>query len=423
MQVDGTSGSCSTATECYVYDGDGQRLEKATSSVSKIYWYGSSGSVLDETDGSASLQNEYVFFNGARIGRRDSSSNIFYHFADQLGTAREIVQSGSSSPCYDADFYPYGGERAYINSCPTPNNYKFTGKERDSESNLDNLGARYNSSQYGRFVSPDPGNAGADPTNPQSRNAYAYVMNNPMIFIDPTGLECVWDDGSYDSNDDPDTGTPKKCQNSTNGGTWVDHSYFVNNNLGDWSPDANSDLAGIAQRSQDAMSGGCPKGALCSNSYADSGSDDSSAVPQTMSSKALAVLACAEKQADHYSIAGLLGAQKGTFLGNAAHAFGGNSVSGLIDVAGHMASTFKSVSAGDSHGRSVGILNVYTDLLVGGTAQGVLTSGAGNPFAQGLVGTATDALFGTLADTVGSVKLGVDFAIFAASAFSCAAHQ
>ncbi|MHB8753517.1 MAG: RHS repeat-associated core domain-containing protein [Candidatus Acidiferrales bacterium] len=34
--------------------------------------------------------------------------------------------------------------------------HKFTGKERDSESGLDNFGARYHSSQLGRFMSPDP---------------------------------------------------------------------------------------------------------------------------------------------------------------------------------------------------------------------------------------------------------------------------
>ena len=32
---------------------------------------------------------------------------------------------------------------------------KFTGKERDSESNLDNFGARYDSSAMGRWMSPD----------------------------------------------------------------------------------------------------------------------------------------------------------------------------------------------------------------------------------------------------------------------------
>jgi hypothetical protein len=130
--VDGTSGTCSTATQCYVYDGDGDRVEKATSSASKLYWYDTGGNVLDETDGSGTLQNEYVFFDGSRIARRDSSGNIFYYFADHLSTSWEIVQSTATTPCYDADFYPFGGERnPYTNSCATTNNYKFTGKERD----------------------------------------------------------------------------------------------------------------------------------------------------------------------------------------------------------------------------------------------------------------------------------------------------
>ena len=43
--------------------------------------------------------------------------------------------------------------------------HKFTGKERDTESNLDNFGARYFSSSQGRFISPDPDNAGASNEN------------------------------------------------------------------------------------------------------------------------------------------------------------------------------------------------------------------------------------------------------------------
>jgi RHS repeat-associated protein len=34
--------------------------------------------------------------------------------------------------------------------------YEFTGKERDAESGLDNFGARFDSSSFGRFTSPDP---------------------------------------------------------------------------------------------------------------------------------------------------------------------------------------------------------------------------------------------------------------------------
>jgi RHS repeat-associated protein len=66
---------------------------------------------------------------------------------------------------------------------------QFTGKERDSESGLDEFGARYYSSSMGRFMSSDPGNAGATNDDPQSWNAYAYARNNPLSYGDPDGLK------------------------------------------------------------------------------------------------------------------------------------------------------------------------------------------------------------------------------------------
>ncbi len=84
------------------------------------------------------------------------------------------------------DFLPFGEQIAG----DTGTTHKFTGYERDSESNLDNAQARYYGSPLGRFMSPDPaGNAVADPTNPQTWNMYPYVTNNPLTMIDPTGLD------------------------------------------------------------------------------------------------------------------------------------------------------------------------------------------------------------------------------------------
>jgi RHS repeat-associated protein len=62
-----------------------------------------------------------------------------------------------------------------------------TGKERDTESGLDNFEARYLGSSLGRFMSPDP--MGGHLENPQSLNRYAYVLNNPLSLTDPTGLD------------------------------------------------------------------------------------------------------------------------------------------------------------------------------------------------------------------------------------------
>ncbi len=48
---------------------------------------------------------------------------------------------------------------------------KFTGKERKSESNLDNSVARYHTSAMGRFMSPDL--LGGKLVDPQTLNKYS----------------------------------------------------------------------------------------------------------------------------------------------------------------------------------------------------------------------------------------------------------
>jgi RHS repeat-associated protein len=172
----------------YTYDGDGNRVQKSNG---KIYWYGAGTEILDESDLSGNFTSEYVFFGGKRIARRDvASGNIFYYAEDMLGSSRTLVQAGQTTPCYDADFYPYGGERDIVNTCPQ--NYKFEGKERDTETNTDDFGARYYSSRFGRWLSAD-WSAVPEPvpyanlTNPQTLNLYAMVSDNPETFADLDG--------------------------------------------------------------------------------------------------------------------------------------------------------------------------------------------------------------------------------------------
>ena len=177
----------------YLYDGDGRRAAKANSANPpvpyKLYWYGPGGAVLAETDGSGNTQNEYVFFGGKRVALLPSGNTAQFYAEDMLGSTR-VVTGNTGVVCYDADSYPFGGERPVVG--PTSGNtYKFTGKERDFESGLDNFGARYDSSSLGRFMSPDPTPESIRLDNPQTWNRYSYVLNNPLELVDPSGE--LWD--------------------------------------------------------------------------------------------------------------------------------------------------------------------------------------------------------------------------------------
>ncbi len=180
-----------STTDIYVYDGDGQRVKKTTPAVA-LYWYGATGNVLDETSGNGTLVSEYIFFNGKRVARRDADNSVKYYFADNLGSASVITNDhgAMTPPLAESDYYPYGGEIPITSG--DLNHYKFTGKERDTESGLDNFAARYNASSLGRFMSPDP--LGGKLVSPQTLNKYSYVANNPVNFIDPTGLYICADD-------------------------------------------------------------------------------------------------------------------------------------------------------------------------------------------------------------------------------------
>jgi RHS repeat-associated protein len=135
------------------------------------------------------VQNNYVFFNGQRVARSDSTPLIHYYFSDHLGS-HGVVENANGATCeQDIDYYPYGG--AENDYCATvAQNYKFTGKERDTESGLDNFGARYDASSMGRFMTPDPLYIEAHRlADPQRLNLYAYARNNPVTLSDPTGLD------------------------------------------------------------------------------------------------------------------------------------------------------------------------------------------------------------------------------------------
>jgi RHS repeat-associated protein len=120
---------------------------------------------------------------------RDGTTYFVEH--DHLGSTRLLTRVDRS--VYDSmDYLPYGEQIAGASG----STHKFTGKERDAESNLDYFGARYYSSTLGRWVSADWSAVPApvpyaDFTDPQSLNLYSYVRNLPTTKVDADGHDCT----------------------------------------------------------------------------------------------------------------------------------------------------------------------------------------------------------------------------------------
>jgi RHS repeat-associated protein len=164
----------------YTYDAAGNRVTKKVGSTTTVYVYDAFNSLIAEYSSNATAPV--------------TACDRCYVSWDHLGSTRMVTDVNGNTVSFH-DFEPFGGEIAagYAGRGSawgaTADNVieKFTGQVRDSESGLDYFNARYFASALGRFTSPDPGNAGANLSDPQTWNGYAYVRNNPLNATDPSG--------------------------------------------------------------------------------------------------------------------------------------------------------------------------------------------------------------------------------------------
>jgi len=201
--------------------------------------------VLDESNLSGTITDEYVFFGAKRVAHvAMSSGSVYYYLEDFLGSSRVMTDS-SGNVCYDADFDPYGAEYDVTNTCGQ--NYKFEGKERDAETGNDDFGARYYRSSLGRWLSADwsaiPAPVPyANLTNPQTLNLYAMVRDNPETFADLDGHILPSPEGDMtaspanpcvngDASACDKTGDPDPNQQSTQNQSPAQSSAAQNNNV------------------------------------------------------------------------------------------------------------------------------------------------------------------------------------------------
>jgi len=190
----------------HTYAWDADNRSKTVDSVTLIY--DALGREVEEQD--AGVNTEFVYALGKKIalmnGQTQSKAFIplpggtqvkyigatisTYRVLDWLGSPR-VGSNTNRTYGWGVAYAPFG-ERYASSGSPM---FSFTGANGDTKPDLYDFLFRELHSSQGRWISPDPaGFSAVDPSNPQSWNRYAYVLNNPLALIDPLGLEgCDYD--------------------------------------------------------------------------------------------------------------------------------------------------------------------------------------------------------------------------------------
>ncbi|HEV2765302.1 MAG TPA: RHS repeat-associated core domain-containing protein, partial [Pyrinomonadaceae bacterium] len=172
------------------YDGDRLRVKKQDGGATTFYVRSSvlGGQVVAELNAAGGWQRGYVYGGGGELLAIRANDGVKWAHQDPATKSQRLTDTtGAVVAVVDLD--PWGGETGRSsNSALQPR--KFTTYERDSNADDEAMMRRY-SRRHGRFSQPDPFDGSYDLTDPQSFNRYAYVRNDPVNFIDPSGLDPI----------------------------------------------------------------------------------------------------------------------------------------------------------------------------------------------------------------------------------------
>ena len=157
---------------------------------------GSAGTPLGYTTSSGGTNFELPLVGGAKMA--GWSGTTVYGHADWLGGIR-LDSTPSRTVTSDVVFAPFGE----VYNSPTTYWWEFAGLAQRLTNDVWTADARQYHAKQGRWLSPDPaGLAAVAPSNPQSWNRYSYVLNNPLSWVDPSGMYTVCVGGyTYDKVD------------------------------------------------------------------------------------------------------------------------------------------------------------------------------------------------------------------------------
>lgn len=174
-----------TDTITYIIDPAGNRRQrKYNSTVTNTYIYDDKNRIIGETNSSGVLTRRYIYGSKGNIPDYfiDVSASLNYRiYSDHLGSPRVVVRVSNGSVQYKMDHDEFG--RVTMDTIPGYLPFGFAGGLYDKDTGLVRFGARDYDAYTGRWTSKDPIRFDAGDTN-----LFGYVWNDPINWIDPTGL-------------------------------------------------------------------------------------------------------------------------------------------------------------------------------------------------------------------------------------------
>jgi RHS repeat-associated protein len=165
----------------FVYDGVGRREKKTISGNLTEFLYDGVNPV-QETSGAAILANNLTGLGiDEFFARTDVPAGIMSHFLpDALGSALALADPAGA---VQTEYIYEAFGKAITTGASNMNSFQYTGRENDG-TGLYYYRARYFDPVSQRFIAEDPLEfTGGD------INLYAYVLGNPLSYIDPLGLD------------------------------------------------------------------------------------------------------------------------------------------------------------------------------------------------------------------------------------------